>query len=88
MPTETAVEPLELDPEQLATCVRQLALDTHRVIKDPAATLTDYFEVSRRIEALRRQTRYSSLRELDRWLQNAEELVRSQHHLSQRMSTN
>jgi hypothetical protein len=73
----SASEALFFDPADLAAGVRQLALDIHRVMKDPNATFSELGEVSRRIEALRQQTRVSALSEIDRWLQNTGKLVQT-----------
>ena len=66
-----------IDPAELATRLRQLALDVHRVLNDPLATTGELVELSRCIDELRRQARVSHFREIDRWLQSAGDLVRT-----------
>jgi hypothetical protein len=71
-----------LNPAEFATRVRKLALDAHRVVKDPHTTTGEAAELSRQIDELREHARVSRLFEIDRWLQNAAELVKNRRSAS------
>ncbi len=62
-------------PAELAVRVRQLALDAHRVLKDPSATSGELVELSRKIDDLRRSCPSLSSRQIEHWLQSASELL-------------
>ncbi len=65
-----------VSPAELASRVRQLAMDAYRVLKDPAATSGELVELSRKIDDLRRSCESLSSRQIDHWLQSAAEQVR------------
>jgi hypothetical protein len=66
----------DLSAVELASRLRQLALDAHRVMKNPFATTSELVELSRQIDELRGLTGASPVREIDRWLQCAAEQIR------------
>ena len=65
------------DPAEIAAEVRQIALEAHRVLKNPYVASDDLRAVLRRLRVLRRQTRCSALIEIDHWLENADALVKT-----------
>ncbi len=67
----------DLDPEEFAVRVRELAAEARRILRDPAATYGEVVELARQFDELRRQRRRGSLpeREIDRWLWNAAKQV-------------
>jgi hypothetical protein len=65
-----------LEPAEFAERVRQVAVDTHRVLRSPVATCRELRELANRIEALYRQSRGIPERQVDRWLQNAARRIR------------
>jgi hypothetical protein len=74
--TERAVD--DLDPEDFALRVRQLAVKAHRLLRNPATSYRERVELSGQIDDLRHQrgTRGLPEREIDRWLRNASTQVR------------
>ncbi|MDR3633083.1 MAG: hypothetical protein P4L84_04550 [Isosphaeraceae bacterium] len=63
------------DPATLASLVRELALRSNRVLKDPNARSVDLLNLSRRIAELRRQLRNTSFHDLSLWTDRLEERV-------------
>jgi len=74
--TRVARNGANLSSVELASRLRQFALDAHRVLKNPVATTSELVELSRQIDELRGQTGAPPVREVDRWLERAAEQIR------------
>ena len=75
---ELASESCWVHPAELATRLRKVAHDAHLIVNGRHATPAEAEELTRRIEALREQTRGTHMFEIDRWLEKALEVV-SEH---------
>ncbi len=64
-----------LDPAEFAARVRQLAIDAHRVLKSRTAVKSELVQLCRRIDELRQESRVDLSREIDRWLDQANEQI-------------
>jgi hypothetical protein len=64
-----------LDPAALADEVRDLAIDTHRVLKARTPEGREIAELSRRIASLQGQIRGYSFDELACWLDSVRQIV-------------
>jgi hypothetical protein len=65
----------KLDAEELATRIRELAVDAHHALNDPLVTPAEMSELSRRVEELRKAARSARLSEIDRWLHQVQRRV-------------
>lgn len=68
----TVSPPAPTDAASLAASVRQLALQAHRVLSDPASDPAEARELSRRASGLRSQLRGRSTLAVERWLDSLE----------------
>jgi hypothetical protein len=59
------------DPSPLATAVRGIALEAHRVLKDPTASPRETLDLVDRLGALRDEACGLSSSDLARWLESA-----------------
>ena len=64
-----------LEPAEFAARVRQLAIDAHRVLKSRTAAKSELVQLCRRIDELRQEGRVDLSREIDRWLDQANEQI-------------
>ena len=75
-----------LDSEGLAEASRRLANEIHHALGNPFATGARVNELSRKIHALRKRARETSLCEIDGWLHRLQRQVET-HRPSVRLTT-
>ncbi len=71
-----------LDPGQFASSIRQLAVDAHRVLKDPFASSDQLKDLSKRIDVLRRTSPMNCSSAVARWLRSVEGIIDSRDSVS------
>jgi hypothetical protein len=70
----------ELDPDEFARAIRQLATDTYRTLKCRNSRAGELIELAQRFEHLISSMRGSPATELDHWLRSAYHLIQAKIH--------